>query len=67
MLIKNISLPLAYWILQKWLQNFIYQTTISWWLFGIAAIMVLIIIFLTISFQTIRAANRNPVESLRYE
>lgn len=62
-----ISFPLAFWILQRWLQNFVYQTTINWWLFGIAGIIAFIIIFLTISFQTIRAANRNPVESLRYE
>ena len=62
-----IASPLAYIIANKWLQNFPYRITISWWLFVVVAIIVIFIAIATISFQAIKAAIANPVKSLRSE
>jgi len=62
-----IASPLAWYALHKWLQNFAYQTEISWWIFALSGIITLGIAFLTVSLQSWRAATRNPVEALRYE
>jgi putative ABC transport system permease protein len=62
-----IAFPVSYYVMQKWLQNFAYRTELSWWIFALAGIMVLGIALLTVSWQSWRAATRNPVEALRYE
>jgi putative ABC transport system permease protein len=62
-----ISTPVAWYIMHKWLQNFAYQTTISWWIFALAGIITLVIALMTVSWHSWRAAAKNPVESLRYE
>jgi putative ABC transport system permease protein len=62
-----IACPLSYYIMGKWLQNFAYRTGMSWWVFVLAGVVVLIISFATVTWQSWRAANRNPVEALRYE
>jgi putative ABC transport system permease protein len=62
-----IACPIAWIIMHKWLQNFAYKTDLSWWIFGLSGIIALGIAIFTVSFQTWRAATRNPVESLRYE
>jgi len=62
-----VSVPLAWIIMSKWLENFAYKTTLSWWVFALAGMLALGIALLTVSWQSWRAATRNPVESLRYE
>jgi putative ABC transport system permease protein len=62
-----IAVPLAYLLMQKWLENFAYRTKISWWIFVTAGLIVLLITIATVIWQTWRAATRNPVEALRYE
>jgi putative ABC transport system permease protein len=62
-----ISSPLAWFIMNKWLQNFAYRENIQWWILAIAGAVALIIAFVTISFQSIKAALANPVKSLRSE
>ncbi len=62
-----IASPLAYMIANKWLQNFPYRITISWWLFGSAGLLVTLVALITVSFQSIKAAVANPVKSLRTE
>ncbi|MGN6341543.1 MAG: ABC transporter permease [Ginsengibacter sp.] len=62
-----IATPLAYMIANKWLQNFPYRITISWWLFGSAGLLVMLVALITVSFQSIKAAVANPVKSLRTE
>jgi putative ABC transport system permease protein len=62
-----IASPLAYMAANKWLQNFPYRITISWWLFASAGILVMLIALFTVSFQAIKAAIANPVKSLRTE
>ncbi len=62
-----ISIPASYFVGNKWLQNYPYRITQSWWLFASAAIMVIIIALVTVSFQAIKAAVANPVKSLRTE
>jgi putative ABC transport system permease protein len=53
--------------MQKWLQDFAYRINIEWWVFAIAGVAALLIAFITISFQSIKAAVANPVKSLRSE
>ena len=62
-----IATPLAYYALGRWLDNFAYKTNLSWWIFALAGILALGIALLTVSWQSSRAATRNPVEALRYE
>jgi len=62
-----IAWPLAYFAMNKWLQNFAYRTTLSIWIFILSGFAALVIALLTVSFQTIKAATANPVDSLRYE
>ena len=62
-----VASPLAYYAMNKWLENFAYKTTISWWIFALAGLLALGIALLTVSWQSWRAATRNPVEALRYE
>jgi putative ABC transport system permease protein len=62
-----IATPLAWYVLNKWLENFAYKTVLSWWIFALAGLTALIIALITISWQSWRAATRNPVEALRYE
>lgn len=62
-----IAFPVAWWAMNKWLQDFPYRISISWWMFAIAAVAALVIALITISFQSIKAAIANPVKSLRTE
>ncbi|MBE9467771.1 MAG: ABC transporter permease [Bacteroidetes bacterium] len=62
-----IAVPISYFAMQKWLENFAYKTTVSWWIFALAGLLTLTIALLTVSWQSWRAATRNPVEALRYE
>jgi putative ABC transport system permease protein len=62
-----IATPLAWWMMQKWLQGFAYRQNIQWWVFVGTALGAIIIAFVTISFQSIKAATANPVRSLRSE
>ena len=62
-----IAWPLAYFAMNKWLQNFAYRTDMSIWIFIISGLTALAIALLTVSYQSIKAATANPVDSLRYE
>ncbi len=62
-----IAFPVAWWGMNKWLQNFAYRIDISWWVFVIAGLAALVIALITVSFQAIKAAVANPVKSLRTE
>jgi putative ABC transport system permease protein len=62
-----IACPIAGYIMHHWLQNFAYKTELSWWIFALAGLLALGIALLTVSWQSWRAATRNPVEALRYE
>jgi putative ABC transport system permease protein len=62
-----VATPASYYIIRKWLENYSYKTSISWWIFAIAGILAIGIALLTVSWQSYRAATRNPVEALRYE
>jgi putative ABC transport system permease protein len=62
-----IATPIAYYAMDKWLQNFAYRTQLSWWVFALAGLLALVIALLTVSWQSWLAARRNPVEALRYE
>jgi putative ABC transport system permease protein len=67
-LIANVfAIPVAYFAMNKWLEDFSYRIEIQWWVFVAAAVTGLIIAFLTVSFQAIRAAMTNPATGLRSE
>jgi putative ABC transport system permease protein len=63
----TIACPIGVYAMHKWLQNFAYKTDISWWIFALAGLLALAIAIVTVSWQSWRAATRNPVEALRYE
>ena len=62
-----IASPIAYWVMNKWLQDFAYRVELSWWIFALAGLGAIVIALLTVSYQSIRAALANPVKSLRTE
>jgi putative ABC transport system permease protein len=62
-----IATPIAYYAMNKWLQNFAYRTELNWWIFALAGLLALAIALITVSWQSWRAATRNPVEALRSE
>jgi putative ABC transport system permease protein len=62
-----IAFPVAWWAMNKWLQDFAYRSNLSWWIFALAGGIALLIAMLTICFQSIKAAMANPVKSLRTE
>jgi ABC-type antimicrobial peptide transport system permease subunit len=62
-----IATPVAFYFMHNWLQNYQYRTSIDWWIFASAGVCLIVITLLTVSFQAIKAALANPVESLRSE
>ena len=62
-----ISIPISWFIIYKWLQDYAYRTSIAWWVFAVAGGLALFIALITISVQAIKAAMANPVKSLRTE
>lgn len=62
-----LASPIAWYTMNQWLQNFAYKTTLEWWVFVLSGVLAVTIALLTVSWQSWKAATRNPVEALRYE
>ncbi|MBU1822333.1 MAG: ABC transporter permease, partial [Bacteroidetes bacterium] len=62
-----IATPVAWYLMQNWMEDFQYRIGIEWWVFVVAALLALAVAFLTVSFQAVKAALMNPVKSLRSE
>ncbi|MBL7796133.1 MAG: ABC transporter permease [Saprospiraceae bacterium] len=62
-----LASPVAWYFMEKWLQNFAYRIEIAWWMFALAGAVAVLVAFATVSVQSIRAALANPVNSLRSE
>jgi len=62
-----ITTPIVWYLMNRWLENFAYKTNLSWWIFVLPGLLAFGIALLTVSWQSWRAATRNPVEALRYE
>ena len=62
-----IASPIAWWVMNNWLEDFAYRIDIEWWMFGVAGLVAAVIAIATVSWQAIRAAVANPVDSLRDE
>ncbi|MDR0749180.1 MAG: ABC transporter permease [Tannerellaceae bacterium] len=62
-----IAAPVAYYAIIKWLENFAYKTPVYWWVFAVSFILIAIVTSLTVTFQNWKAANANPVESIKIE
>ena len=62
-----IATPVAWWMMNKWLEDFAYRIHISWWMFAAVGLLAVLIAFVTVSMQAVKAALANPVDSLRTE
>jgi putative ABC transport system permease protein len=62
-----VATPVAWYIMNKWLESYAYKTELSWWIFAIAGLLALGIALLTVSWQSWKAATQNPIKALRYE
>ena len=62
-----LIVPLAYWLMSRWMGNFAYKTDINFLLFGVVAVFALLFSFLTVAFHSLKTARTNPAESLKYE
>jgi ABC-type antimicrobial peptide transport system permease subunit len=62
-----LACPVAWYVMNQWLQNFAYKTSLDWWMFALAGLLALFIALFTVSYHTTKAALKNPVDSLRYE
>ena len=62
-----IAIPLGWWFMSSWLDNFVYRVDVPWWLFTLVALLAIVVAIFTVSFQTIKTALTNPVDSLRDE
>jgi ABC-type antimicrobial peptide transport system permease subunit len=62
-----VAMPIAWWIMNSWLQHYSYRISISWWIFVVTGLAALLITVLSVSYQAIRAALSNPVKALRSE
>ena len=62
-----IAVPLSYYFLSKWLQNFAYPTNLSWWIFAVSIVIAIIVSSLSVFYRAYKAASQNPVVALRYE
>ena len=67
MIASGIAIPVAYYFMSKWLQDFAYRINIGWWVFLLAGAAAFLIALTTISFQAAKAAIANPIKSLRTE
>jgi putative ABC transport system permease protein len=59
--------PAAWYAMKRWLESYAYKTELSWWIFGLAGTLALGIALMTVSWQSLKAATKNPVEALCYE
>jgi len=62
-----VAFPLAWWVMDRWLQNFAFRINISWWIYLVSGVLAIMIALITVGYQAIRAAMANPVDSLRTE
>ena len=62
-----LAVPFAWWAMDNWLQDFAYRTDIEWWVFAVAGIIAILVAFLTVSFQSVKAALANPIGALKSE
>jgi len=62
-----IATPIVWFAIHEWLESFVYRTSLDWWIFALSGLLALGVALLTVSWQSWKAATRNPVEALRYE
>ncbi|MEA3477000.1 MAG: FtsX-like permease family protein, partial [Bacteroidota bacterium] len=62
-----IGVPVSWYFLNNWLEDYAYRTSLSWWIFGLPALFSILVAIITVSFQALKAANKNPANTLRYE
>lgn len=62
-----LALPVAYYVSAQWLSGFAYKVGVAWWVFGLTVVLIAVVTFVTVIFQTWRAANANPAKSIKFE
>ncbi len=67
MIASILILPIIYWVTNDWLENYAYRMEVRWWLLALPVVLVWLLALVTVSFQTVKTALANPVDSLRYE
>jgi putative ABC transport system permease protein len=67
LLANIVAIPIAWWAVNKWLENFAYHIAVQWWVFAVALLITLLIALPTVAFQALKAAMTNPVRNLRVE
>jgi putative ABC transport system permease protein len=67
LLANLVAWPLAFYFMNRWLRTFAYRIRIEWWFIVLAGVLSLVVAFLTVSYQSMKSARANPVDSLRYE
>jgi putative ABC transport system permease protein len=60
-----VAMPLAWWAMQRWLEDYVYRTAMEWWIFALSAVMVIGITLVTVSIQAVKTALLNPVKNLK--
>lgn len=61
------SIPLSYFLLQKWLENFVYKIEMPWWPYGVSALVLVALTFVVVALRAVRATKSNPIDYLKYE
>ena len=67
LLANIIAWPIAWYAMNRWLENFAYRTTIDWWVFALSGVLAMMIALLTVSYQAVKAATENPINALKYD
>jgi putative ABC transport system permease protein len=62
-----VALPLAWWAMRRWLEDYVYRTAMDWWIFALSALLVIGITLATVSIQAVKTALLNPVKNLKAE
>jgi putative ABC transport system permease protein len=62
-----VALPLAWWAMHRWLEDYVYRTAMDWWIFALSAVLVIGITLVTVSIQAVKTALLNPVKNLKAE
>ena len=62
-----LGIPITIWLMERWLENFEYRTSVSWWIFGLTGVGALVAAAISIFYHSIKVANTNPIESIKYE
>jgi hypothetical protein len=62
-----VAVPVGWWPMSRWLENYAYRVRMAWWIFGLEVVIILVLVIITVGYQSVKTALANPVRSLRVE